>query len=150
MAVVTVAAADACAVDDHTGVEGNHVLGGSEERVDIELDDLRVVGDQVGEAHQDLDQSINVNGRTPAIAAQQWPRPQRLQHAPGETLIEWRQRNGAVLEDLGRHTTEASENDGAEHRIALGADDHLDAIAGPRHALHGDALDVGIGAPLVC
>ena len=53
------------AVHDDAGVERDHLVGRDEQRVDVQLADLGVVGDQVREPHQGLDQPVEVDAGRP-------------------------------------------------------------------------------------
>ena len=84
-------------VDHHPGVQGDHVLGRDQQRINVHLLDLRIIGDQVGEPHEDFDQPVDVHRGLAAVAVQQRPRLERFEHPAGQGLVQRRQGQRPVL-----------------------------------------------------
>ena len=57
----------------HAGIEGQHPVRQNEQRVDVELGDAGLLGDEVREPDEHLDQRLDIQGRASPIAIQQGP-----------------------------------------------------------------------------
>lgn len=123
-------------VDYRPGVQRHAAGGRHPERVDVDLAQLGIVGHQVREAHQHLEQPVEVHGRAPAVPAQERPYSQRLQHASGQPFAQGWQPEGTVAQHLGFHPARADEDHRPEGRVLSGP--HQKVVAGRRsHRLHG-------------
>ena len=100
-------------VDHRAGIQRHRALGGGEQRIDLDLLDLRVVRHEMREAHEHLEQRVEVHRGPAAVTAQERPDPQRLQHSAGEALVQGRQAQGPVAQHLGGNASRADQDHGA-------------------------------------
>ncbi len=122
---------DGGAVADHPRVEGRDGVGRDQEGIDVELRDLRKIGGQVGQADEGLDELVHGRRGPAAVALQERPHAEPVEHAPGQPLVERGESDGPVPVDLGRGPAHAGQDDGAEGRVLLDAEDHLDPVLAP-------------------
>ena len=134
-------------VEDDPRVEGDDPLGRGEQRVDVDLGDPRLLGDELAEADEERGEHVDVD-RPPAADAAERLRDRRLlDQAPRERRVERRQGQRPVAEHLDELAAHPEQEDRAELRIRAAADDQL--VAGPvDHRLDRDALEV-LGADLL-
>ncbi|MNN03070.1 hypothetical protein D3C81_1157460 [compost metagenome] len=128
----------------HVGGDGAVLAG--EHRVQVQLGNLRKIGDQLRHALDHAGQRLAV-GRVGAAHA--------LEHLGGGNAVQHRQRiliggrrhaEGDVLEHFHQHAAQAEGHQLAERRVGHGADD--DFLAARDHLLHLHADDFGIGVVL--
>ena len=114
--------------------------GMNDQRVDVQLGNLRMVADHVRKPQEDVDDRIDVRGRGAAEAVENLEGLDRADHALGRNLPHGGQAEGDVLEDLDHRAAQAEHHQRSEAGVAAGAQDHLDALGG--HLLDEDALDL--------
>ena len=128
-------------------VERDEFLGRGEERIDVYLGDAALLGDEQGEAHEQLLKSGRIDGTAAANALEGLGDPGPLDHAPGERRVERWQAERSVLDDLDQLATSAEEQHGAELGVRRRAQDEL--VAGVvDHGLDGHAAEM-LGATLL-
>jgi len=57
-------------VNNNPCIKGNHIVGGHQKRIDIQLHDFRQIGYKVRQPDQHFDQLFQVHGGMPSIAVQ--------------------------------------------------------------------------------
>ena len=122
---------DGVPVPDDPGVEGQDAFGRHEQGVDVELGDLREVRGQVGQAHQRLDEPVDGGPGPSPVALEEGLHPELVEHAAGQPLVERGKADGPVPVDLRGGAAHAGHDHGAEGRVLLDAQDHLDAVLEP-------------------
>ena len=130
-------------IDDDAHIGGDRALCGRKHRVEIEFDDLREVADELRHPHDDVGQSVAVDGLAAAHA---------VQHLPGLYAVEHRERvvfgrrgeaEGDVLQHFDEDAAEAEGDELAEALVGDRADNDLGAAL--QHLLDLDAVDPGVG-----
>ena len=91
-------------LDDDPGVEGQDAAGPDEQGIDVELGDLGEVGGEIGQADEGLDEPVDVGRRPAAVALEERPDLERFEHEAGQALVERREAEGPVAEELGRRS----------------------------------------------
>ncbi len=130
-------------IDHDPRVEGHREIGSNQERVDVELLDLGVVGDEIGESHQDLDQAVDVRARESPVPLEEGPRSERLEHSPGEPLVQRGKprarspKSSAATPPIPARITEPNVGSFFIPRMSSKPAFPVD------HSLNGDALDPG-------
>ena len=130
-------------VDDDAHVGGDRALLGREDRVEVELDDLREVADELRHADDDVGERVAVDRVAAAHAVQHLRRLDAVEHRQRVVLGRRREAEGDVLQHLDEHAAEAEGDELAEARVGDRADDDLRAAL--QHLLHLDAVDLGVG-----
>ena len=120
-----------------------------QERVDVEFDDLRNVGDQMRQLNQRSADRADVRWRPATVSGQQLGNACARDEVAREHRVKGRQADRAVGGDLDGCATLAEENDRAEHGIRCHADDELMSVGPPHHGLHGEPLQGRIGPILL-
>ena len=111
--------------DTQPRIEGDDAGGVREQWVDVELADLRVIGGELAEADQHLDDSLDVRRRFAAISLQQLPYP-RARHQPArQQRIQRRQFERDVMHDLYRGASLAECHQRPEYRVFDEPDEEL-------------------------
>jgi hypothetical protein len=77
-------------VQHHARVQRQHAVRGREQRIDVDLFDARLFGNQLTEAHQRLLEQRVIHRRAAAHAAQRLVDSGALHHAARERRREWR------------------------------------------------------------
>ena len=135
-------------VQDHPGVERDEVIGGGEQRVDVDFLDPRLLGHELAEADHDFFERGEVHRLAAAHAFERVIDLGALHHAAGQGGVERGQGEGLVLEHLDELAAHAEEEHRAELRVDAAAQDDLVAVGQLDHLLHGHALEV-LGARLL-
>jgi hypothetical protein len=113
-----------------------------DQRIDVDARDIRSLGGQAPQAHQQCAEDRLVQRRLAAEGLeQQLAGPQAPQHAPCLGRVERRRRKDHVAEGLGENATETEHHTGAEQRIAHDAGDEL---AVPPHHLGHQQPDLAV------
>ncbi len=128
-------------VDLDACVQGDYFLGSHQKRVYIQFLNFGIIGSQIGKTHDDLDQCLNVDSRLSTISQQQWPGPERLEHTSRKPFIQWRQTQGAVIDDHRGCSSHAGHEDRAKRRILFCAQDHFNAERSDNHLLDSHSFD---------
>ena len=90
--------------DAHASVEGNDPSRIGQQRIDIELDDLRYVGNELRRTDQYAANGVQVRRRPLAISGQQPRYPGAEDDLAGQRNVKWRQRT-AGRQSLPRRTS---------------------------------------------
>ena len=135
-------------VQDDAGVERDQVVAGGKQRVDVDLLDPALFGDELAEADHELLQGGEVHRLAPAHAFEGVVDLGALHHAPGQGGVERRQGQGLVLEHLHELAAHAEQQHRPKLRVNAAAQDDLVAVGQLDHLLHRDALEV-LGALLL-
>ena len=69
--------------DAHSGVDGDHTIAARDDRVQVELADLRNVAGEQAEPDQEIGDRVDVDGIRSAIAGEQGRAPQRVDELVG-------------------------------------------------------------------
>ncbi len=131
--------------DGDARVESDDTRGVREQRIDVDLGDLRQVGGELRQAHEDLRDLRSVDRRHVAIAGHLFGNAGAGDHVPGDPHVERWQSQRPVLDQLHRLAATAEEHDRAEGRIIGEADDELDGAGPVNHGLDHDAVDARLG-----
>jgi hypothetical protein len=121
---------------------GRAVLGG-EHRVEVDLGDLREVGDELGDRLDDVARPVDVDAgraRGPRAGSR---RADAVDHLVRDLVRDRREAERHVAQDLDEDAAEAERHDRAERRILDRADEHLGALR--EHLLDLDAGDLRVG-----
>ena len=129
---------------DHKRVGGHRLAVADEQRVDVDLDDLRVVGGDLRDCLDDGDELRAVHGRLAAERAQQRLAADQVGEFRDIALGAGGDGEDDVAEHLGHGAAEAEGDDRAEGGVTLHADHEL-AAAGD-HLLDEDRLEGVAGA----
>ena len=124
-----------------TRVECQRTLVVDDQRVDVELGDLRHIGQQLRYRHQHAVQGVEVHRRCIAPAVQQPGHPSALDQRAGQREVERRQRHRAVGQQFDRRAALAEQDHRPEHPVDRCADDQLLRVRAVHHGLHREALD---------
>jgi hypothetical protein len=130
-------------VEHHTHVRGGRARGRSEHRIQVELGDLREIGDQLRDVHDQGRERLAIHRFAPADAAQDLRGGDGIEHRERLLARRRRQAKGDVLQHLDQHSAETESHELAEGGIGHRADDHF--LAAGEHLLHLHAIDRGIG-----
>ena len=130
--------------EDHQRVGGHRVRASDEQRIDVDLGDLRVVGGDLRDGLDDGDQRGAVDGRLAAERAEQRLALDQIGELRDIALGAGGDGEGDVAEHLGHGPAEAEGHHGTEGRVALHADHEL-AAAGD-HLLDEHGLEGVAGA----
>src|SRR5690606_18637227 len=125
-------------------VHRGRALRGDDDRVQVQLGDLRQVLQQAADAGHLPGQRLHVGGRGAAVAVQQGRAAQLADHLAGGGGVHGRHPEGAVGQQVGRHPAHADHDQRPEHRVGDAADDDLHS--GGEHALHDGAGHLGADA----
>ena len=99
------------------GIEGNDTGGIREQRVDVELADLRLIGGELAEPDQDLDDRVDIRRWLATVTLQELPYP-RARHQPArKQCIQRRQLKGGVTHNLDCRASLAECHQRPEDRI---------------------------------
>ncbi len=128
-------------------VERDQPLRRGEQRIDVDLGNAPLLGDQHAEAHQQLLERCAVDRPPAPYAGQRGSDLGALDHAPRKGGGQRWQGQRPIAEELDQLAAGAEQQHRTELRIGRRADDQL--VAGVvDHGLDGDALEV-LGAPLL-
>ncbi len=131
--------------DGRAGVESEHAALVAEQGIDVELDEPRLIDDELRQPEQGVDERVEGDGRPVAIAAQQTRDARALDELARERGIQRRQRDGGIAQDFDRGAARAEHQRRPEHGIAGQAEQELVGAAERRHALHGVAAVMRLG-----
>lgn len=131
-------------VEDDTGIESNDVVRGDEHGVDIELLDPVDIGDELGEADEDLVEELLVAALLATDTLEGLVDLGLLHASAGLLGVDGRNGHGGVLVDLDEGTTGTEDEDGTDLGVVAAAEDDLVTVGEVEHELDGDALE-GIG-----
>ena len=106
-------------------VERDEAIGGSEQRVDVDLFDPALLDDQLAEADDESIEGIEVDGFAAAHAFERGEDLRLLHLMAGERGGERRQRQGAIFPDLDELAAGSKQENGAELRIDAAAKDEF-------------------------
>ena len=135
--------------DPHPGVQREGALGVAQQRVDVDLGDARLAGQQLGDRQQGAHHGVDVGGRHIAPAVQQPGHACALDQRAGQRGVQRRQGHCPVGHHFHGGAALAEQQDRAELGVDAAADDELQRARPAHHGLHGEAFDDGVG-PLLC
>ena len=118
--------------EDHQRVGGDQVRARDEQRVHVDLGDLRVVRRHLRDRPDDPVQLIGVDSRQAAEGAEQALRAELGRQRPRIRLVQRRERERHVGDRLREDAAEAEGDHGAELRVTAHADEQLALV---RHEL---------------
>src|SRR3954453_10706806 len=93
-------------VDDEAGVDGGRAALGGEDRVEVDLGDLREVGDELGDRLDDVGQPLDVDAGPAAHAVQDLRRLDAVDHLEGGLARHRREAERHVAQDLDQDAAE--------------------------------------------
>ena len=134
-------------IDHDAHVRGGRVLRGGEDRVEVELGNLREVADELRDLHDDIGERLAVRGLPAAHAAQHLGRLDAVEHGQRVVAGRGRKPEGHVFQHLDEHPAEAERHELAERAVGDRADDDLGAAL--EHLLDLHAFDLGVGLVLL-
>jgi hypothetical protein len=126
-------------VEQHAYVGSRRAFLGDEQRVEVDLMDLREVGDEARDPLNDRGQTLAVGRLRATHAAQDTRRRQIVEHRRRFGRGHRRKPERHVTEHFDEDPAEPEHHELAERRVAHTADDHLGAAT--RHLLNLHALD---------
>ena len=126
--------------EDHERVGGDQVRARDEQRVHVDLGDLRVVRRHLRDRPDDPVELIGVDPGEAAERAEQALRAELGRQRPCIRLVQRREREGHVGDRLGEDAAEAEGDHGAELRVTAHADEQLALV---RHELLDEHAAVG-------
>src|SRR6185503_5137289 len=97
--------------------DGDDAVGVAQQRVNVDLGDLGVLGDDAAKLHQHIDNAVYVRRRTVAITFEQRGDARALDLGACKSSIERRQLQRFVAQDLDRGTAVAEQDHGTERRV---------------------------------
>ena len=118
-----------------------NAVGTREQRVDVQLGNLRQFGHDVRDAQQYLDHRPAIDGRAIAEGRQQLRNPRPVDQPFGQNRCQRRQRDGAVAQDLDHRAAGAKDDGRTEDRVARHADQKLARAFGRGHGRNRHAMD---------
>jgi len=130
-------------VDDEAGVDRRRPVLGREDRVEVDLGDLREVGDELGDRLDDVRQALDVHARAAADAVEDLRGADAVDHLERGLARDRREAERHVAQDLDEDAAEAERHDRAERRVLDRADEHLGALR--QHLLDLHAGDPRVG-----
>ena len=126
-------------VDHDPHVDGAQPVGAGQHRVEVDLRDLRNVGDQLRDRDQQVRERLAVDRRTAAHALEQLGGRDRVEHRERVGMRRRREPERDVFQQLDQHTAEPERDQLPEARVGDGADDHFLAAGDlPLHLHAGD------------
>ena len=132
-------------LQDDQGINGERAAGRRDDRVQIDLEDVRPLDPEPTEREEHRHERLPIDRRPAADAEQQARSAQLVEHGFGRCRVERGQPDGHVVEDLGQDPAEPDEHGRPELRIAAQAEDELDARR--RHRLDQQPADGEPAAP---
>lgn len=120
-------------------VRRDRTVRSGDDRIEVDLRDLREVRDQLGDPPDLLGQCPPVHRRSTPNPAQDLGRADRVEHRQRLVRTDRGQAEGDVLEHLHQHTAEPEGHDLPERRVGDRADDDL--LAGRHQLLHLHTVD---------
>jgi len=123
-------------------VNRDHPLVIGQQWVDVQFLDMGQFAYHLGYPQQDVFDRILVDLLHLPEGYQQLGYPGTVDQPLHQYPVERRQRHRAVMQYLGQGPTRPTGDNGAEHRVALDPHYQLPGIAGPRHRLHCDTLNL--------
>ena len=125
-------------IQQDPGVQGDGLAPADGQGVDVHLPDLGEIDDHPGEADEDLLQLTHIGGGFPPEPLEHTVDARLLHEPPGQGLVQGRQSDGEIQEQLHADPPHAEEDDGAEVAVLLRPQDQL-VVDVLDHLLHRDA-----------
>ena len=122
--------------DPHPGIDGDDAVLIGEERVDVELANLRHVGGKLRQLDEHETDRALVGRRHVAVGLEDARHLRSRDQHLGELQIERRQRHRFVVDDLDRGAAASEHHHRAEGRIVGEPGDELARLGAAHHRLH--------------
>ena len=136
-------------VDNDAGIGSNGAVLVDDQRIEVHLDDPRQFADHFRDAQQDLFQRIAVDRRHVVELVENLGSARRIDQILGQELVQRRQGDRTVGEDLVVETAGAEGDHWPEDRVTQHADHDLAAVRAGQEGLDRDAVDLGIRVALL-
>ena len=127
-------------------VDRDHALRVAQQRIDVDLGDLGVVGDDLAQLHEHVDDAVDVGRRPIAVALEQGGNAGALDLRARQRRVERRQFERLVADDFDRGAALPEQDHRAEGRVGRNAGDQLIGAGPLNHLLHDEALETRLAA----
>ena len=126
------------------GIQRDHAIFPRQQRVDAEGQDFGEIDRDLGQADQRILHRLHRRRRMVAVARQQPPGAGTADQPLGQRIVQRRQVEGLIPQQIGRRAPQPEADEGPEHRILPESEAQLRPR--PFLPLHQEALDPGLGA----